>query len=225
MEKQIKEAFDSISMSDTCEEKILGRIRQQKPCRRWLRYAAIAAACLLVAGFLLSNPQTVQALEAVFESVSRSVTNLFHGSSVLTQTYVMKDGKLTAVQKQPQKDNEHISGFSYKGPQPDWLEVTEEGLYFVANGERINIGSRITEEIPFTYSYTDPKGKTCYYIVGGTYIQGEELTAHIGFGFWMQAESTGRWLDGYSVGTHDPQTGENRIWFEAGKQILGIPYP
>ena len=225
MEKQIKEAFDTINMSIACENKILDKIRHQKQSCRWLRYAAIAAACLLVAGFLLSNPQTVQALEAVFESVSRSVTNLFQGNSVLTQTYVMKDGKLTAVQKQPQKDNEHISRFYYEGSYPDWLAVTEDGLYFAANGEWINIGSMISEEVPFTYSYTDPKGKTCYYIVGGTYTQGEELTAHVGFGFWMQEKSTGRWLDGYSVGKHDPETDENRVWFDTGKQILGIPYP
>lgn len=231
MEKQIKETFDQITMEEACKERILGSIRQHRPGRRILRYGAIAAACLLIAALLLTNPNTVQALEEAFETVSRSVSNLFQTNTPITQKDVVEGGKFVIEHKEPTENHHYSWTGGMVDSVPSWLEATEDGLYFTANGERIEIGSLITEEVPFSYTYTSPKGIIYYFVVGGTYTEKEELLSNVGWGFWAQnakmakTDPLGSWLGGFSTGRYDPEAGANRPWYDVGKEILGIPYP
>ena len=229
MENTLKEAFAHIHMSDACEENILKSF-QKRPCKPlWIRFAAVATVCFVMMVLLFTNPNIVQALEDVLESVSESISNLFHPAIPSTKHYTVHipestETENTATGKTP------TSGGSSFITVPLWLEERADGLYFLANGEEIEIGSLITEEVPFTYVYTD--GRTTYYlVVGGTYVAEGAPLEGVGWAMWLQDAKLAEkdpavaWQDGYSAGTYDPKTGQSRAWYQAGKEILGIPFP
>ena len=63
MEKQIKDAFAELKMSQTCAWRIQSSLRQHRRTPGWIRYAAVATACLLLLVLILANP-TLLALDS-----------------------------------------------------------------------------------------------------------------------------------------------------------------
>ncbi len=72
MEKQIKEAFDSMEMEESCVRRIEQAMAWSRPspARRW-RPAILAAVCLVLAAGLLSSPLGAQAADMVQEQIQR----------------------------------------------------------------------------------------------------------------------------------------------------------
>ena len=68
MEKQIKEAFENLKMSNECAEMITAKLNNTDIHPRSGRFAPIAiAACLLLVIFVFTNSTAVAALETVGE--------------------------------------------------------------------------------------------------------------------------------------------------------------
>lgn len=224
MENKLQQAFSNIKMSDACEEKILESFQKRPAQTRWVRLASVATLCLLMMLLLFTNPNMVQALENVLESVGN---NLFHQG-------VSPDKQYTVYVTEPPETSPSgeapTSGDNYFITVPQWLAEREDGLYFLANGEEIEIGSLITEEVPFTYTYTSG-GVNYFIIVGGNYQTGGAPLEGVGWALFRQnaakaeTDPSGAWLNGYSAGVHDPETHQNRPWYKTGKEILGIPFP
>ena len=77
MENPIREAFTQLQMSQSCEEKIVKSFQKQPAKPAWIRFAAAATVCLLIAALIFTNPNAVQALEHALEAVSESISNLW----------------------------------------------------------------------------------------------------------------------------------------------------
>lgn len=232
MEKQIIEAFDRVKMSEECKKRISISLWQHQSSPHRIRYAPIAAAaCLLLVVLVFSNPNTVQALQTVIEDIEQAVTSLFFPGSTVTEQHQFEDGNLV-VEKGVTTENNKYNAVQYAtGSIPSWLKTEADGLYFVCNGERIEIGSLISEEVPFTYVYTDREGITHYILVGGTYVNEEDPLENVGWAEWFQDAAKAEtdpafaWLGGYASAKYDPVQDTNRTWYTRGKDILGVPFP
>ena len=229
MENTIKEAFAHIHMSDACEENIIKAFQKQPRKPLWVPFAAVATVCLVLMALLFTNPVLVQALDDVLESVSKSISNLFHPAIPPNKHYTVHIPE-SAETENAQANETATTGGNSVITVPLWLAQRADGLYFTANGENIEIGSLITEEIPFTYVYTD--GRTTYYlVVGGTYSAERTSLEGVGWAMWRQdakqaeTDPAAAWQDGYSARTYDPKTGQIRKWYLTGKEILGVPFP
>ena len=228
MEKKIAEAFEQLKMDDGCAEKISSRFRQQKknPCR--FRYVAVAVVCVALLLLLFVNPGTAHALKNTVADIKESIKSLVYPEAELTveEQYVFQDGNIVTEKGKDAEGKGYNAGYYLTGVQPEWLVEREDGLYFVGNGEMIEIGSQISPEVPFTYIYTDTDGIMHYIVVGGTYIKGEALKGNVGWGEWMRiAEEAEKgpfagWLGGGATFINNAE----RKWYEKAKEELGLPW-
>lgn len=166
MEDKIKEAFDSVLMSDDCIAKIEQTMKHGAPrtTRRAGWRVAAAAACLLLVLGVCSNPTVVRALEEIFIPVTFGMDNAFCIDSNWFSYYKNGTGN-------EGDHNWSVPSGSLKGrldPDP-WLVQEDDRLYFTANGETIDITDRISFETPFTYTYVDKQNLIHYLAVGGTF--------------------------------------------------------
>ena len=229
MQKQINEAFESLKMSDECAEKISTKLNGTHYKPRTLRLSTIAiAACLLLLIFVFTNSTAVAALETVADSIKTAITSLIYPEATVEEQYVFEGGNLV-IENNVSTDNKTMDyAVSYNtGSIPDWLTAEEDGLYVLCDGEKVEISSLISNDVPFTHITTDANGIRHYLAVGGVYGTGENALGTVGWVEWMQKEpyDARSWLGGYSTNKSDNRTGENFPWYEAAKDIMEIPFP
>lgn len=100
----------------------------------------------------------------------------------------------------------------------DPVEIRGDRLYFIVNGENIDITGQISETEAFAYEYTDEDGYTHYWLVGKN---GPE-TNYYGYGEYIK-DADGKWIGGYSARTNLDENGKGTYWLEAGKEKIGFP--
>lgn len=100
----------------------------------------------------------------------------------------------------------------------DPVEIRNDRLYFIVNGEDIDITGLISETEAYEYEYTDENGNTHYWLVGKN---GPE-TNYYGYGEYIR-DADGKWLGGYSARTNLDENGKGTEWLEAGKKKIGFP--
>lgn len=226
MEKKIAEAFEQLKMDESCAERIQSRFRQRKKCPHRFRYVAVAAACVALLVLLFAAPGTVHALKNTVADIKESIKSLIYPEAAVEEQYVFQDGNIVMEKGEDTEGSGYNAVFYLTGVQPEWLVEREDGLYFVGNGETVEVGSRITPEVPFTYVYTDADGILHYIAVGGTYVKGEDLHGNVGWGEWTRiAEDAEKgpfagWLGGGATFVNNAQ----RKWYEAAKEELGLPW-
>ena len=244
MDNKIKEAFESIHMSAACQNKIMSNSQRCSNRRPLVRYLSATVVGILILVVLLENPGIAQAVEKTADTVKRNVASLFfpnpteggqpdsdtNGEYIVQEQYILEDSAFISEQGTTPDGGNYSAGSYITGSVPEWLELTEDGLFFIGDGQRIEIGSLITEEVPFTYTFTDSHNLNCYIIVGGAYTGGPDLfDGSIGWSFWIQNAAKAKidpasaWVGGYSTGVY--KDGEGRPWYQEGKKILGIPFP
>ena len=244
MDKKIHEAFEHIHMSASCQNKIMANFQCSQNRRPRLRYLSVAVAGILALVVLLEHPSIAQAAEKAADTVKRNVASLFFpnlteaeqpdsdtgGEYIVQEQYILEDGTFISEQGTTPDSGNYSAALYKTGTVPEWLELDEDGLFFHANGQRIEIGSMITEEIPFTYKFTTHENTIYYIIVGGTYTGEDDLfDSSVGWAFWLQnaekakIDPASAWIGGYSTGVY--KDGEGRPWYQEGKKILGIPFP
>ena len=108
---------------------------------------------------------------------------------------------------------------------PVWLMIERDRLYFVGDGEKLDITDLITESIPFTYIIggTETAGRKTYVAVGGDYPNFGYFEVYRDYEPGM-GDHEG-WLDGSGVGHWDNEKNEERHWYTVAQKALGTPYP
>lgn len=115
------------------------------------------------------------------------------------------------------------------GQGPSWLGESEGRLYFVGNGEDIDITEQISLEEPFTYAYLDSSGTVHYLAVGGVYDGALGIgESKMGWAEWTYDLTGGEGMelgwDGKSIGYWDNETDEEYAWHVKAKEVLAIPF-
>ena len=96
--------------------------------------------------------------------------------------------------------------------EPVCLE--EERLFFIVNGEHIDITDQITQTQPFIYSFVDEDRVIHYWIIGKN---GPEIW-HFGYAEYIQPPE-GDWMAGYVARTNN----NTAPWLENAWKEIGFP--
>lgn len=209
MKDQVRDMFDQITMP----ENTIQRVRQvmaakaggRTPRRSYStrRPAAVAAAFLTVI-LLASATLNTEVRAAVNEFVKRYV---FHGG-------------LTVIERR----EDGVSSVSYGSSMHLFVETREDGrLYFIGNGENIDITDMTSMEKPYIHTYTDADGIEHLLIVGGT-PENFGMTE-----FYRESggdqEGWQDWIGGNSENYMDMETGKAYSWLARAWEELNIPWP
>ena len=190
MEKKLVSAFDQAVMPESCARRIENKLAEKSaaPSRYeevpmaesrfgWLAPVAAVLALVLAVGFVL--PRMQQATDALAEVPAESEAKLGETEYSEEVLQVMeelesglryKEGRV-AYSYVPNEDgvNWDNAAFwdtgAYHTPFTDCIDGR---VYFIANGENIDITDQFSPEKPFTYIYTDRKLITHYIAIGDT---------------------------------------------------------
>ncbi|MBQ9663939.1 MAG: hypothetical protein IJV40_12385 [Oscillospiraceae bacterium] len=88
-------------------------------------------------------------------------------------------------------------------------------MYFIVNGEHLDITDRISETKPYIYQFTDEEGVLHYWIIGKN---GPELE-HYGYAEYLHP-SEEDWTAGYVARTN----GNTALWLDKAKEELGFDF-
>ena len=99
----------------------------------------------------------------------------------------------------------------------DPVEVEDGRLWFIVNGEHIDITDEISETEPFLYEYTDESNVIHYWLVGKN---GPELE-NWGYGEYLYKPEE-EWMAGYSARTNLGPDNEGPVWLEKGKDLINF---
>ena len=225
MEKQIKDAFAELEMSHTCAERIKDSLRQHRRTSGWIRYAAVATACLVLLAVILTSPNVAEALENVIVDLRKPEETAVPTESVEIEKHTYRDSNFEDGYGHDEDGNRVHVGSMNTG-NADWLKITEDGVYFIGNGENIEIGSLMSTEAPFTYVYTDSVG-VLHYIAVGNYI-GKDGEVLVGWHEWLREADKaggGRFEGWFGGGGMIPNSEtETWGWLEAAKEQFDVPW-
>lgn len=209
MKDKVQDMYEQITMPESCVRKIRSAMSTNaKPKVRfvWLAGKSAAAIAAVLALVLVISPEARAAVNDLM------VKYFFPGSDITV--YEMTDGngdlmRITAVDTEA----------------PGIARIVNDRLYFLGNGEKIDITDQIAEETPFYYTYRDDYGLTHYMAVG---YSGE--LANYGIYEFIKEEKDGKaeW-DGWVTGTGrnflNPETEEAYPWVAIVWEELDIPWP
>lgn len=224
MEKKIHDYFASETMDEVCSRRIENVLRSAPGGigRTWLRVAAAAAAALVLVTFLFCNTEITPAMAD------------FYDYPVHTQS-PEETSPLGRAETDPSEhtDEEIIVGYGglvYSenpnaapplGPNIQMpAEVRDGRLYFIANGEDIDITDLCSEEEAYVYVFQDNTGIWHYFIIGGT-------PEDWGYQIYLRDPSKdhGGWIVGGSAGAVTAASGwKYRQWAHDGKEKVGHPW-
>lgn len=168
MEKQIMEFFDSETMPDACARRIEAALKSPKVTRRPMLRAlgAVAAALLLV--LAIGNFDTLRVYAAeVYQQILHaispsSVNEIGRVESGITVSFT------GTVFVEAEADPNYAFDRYLPDTQTHLAQVDGDRLYFIANGERIDITDQCSMDAPFIYAAQEPTGRVYYLVVGGT---------------------------------------------------------
>ena len=202
MKKKIVAAFEAAAMPESCETAIRRAIREkcgtkQKSVKRLQPVAAALAVVVL----MLSLSTEVRA------AVNEIVVKYFFPDSDIT-IYEEKD-----------ENGETVQITAVDTEAPAFARMVNDRLYFVGNGEKIDITDQITEDTPFYYSYVDDYGLTHYMAVA--------YSGDIGnFGIYeFIREENGDWVTGTGRNFMSSETGTRYPWVDTVWEKWDIPWP
>lgn len=200
MEKKIVDAFDSVAMPGSTEIKIRSAManRPERTLARRLHPVAAALAAVLL---ILSMSTEVRA------AVNNLVVKYFFPDSDIT-IYEEKD------------DNGNVTRITgVNTDDPAFARIVNDRLYFLGNGQKIDITNQITEEAPYYYTYVDDYGLTHYMAVG--YSGSIE-----NFGIYeFIREENGEWVTGTGRNFLSMETETRYPWVELVWEEFDIPWP
>lgn len=183
-------AFQDVQPSQRCMDRLYS-LREQKHHRRLSRTGAVVLAAVLV----LCLAVTASA------AAGRNILDQFRSwSGSVTTWYETDDGE---------RVGEAFCDFDDLNVP---AELRDGRLYFIANGENIDITDQISDTQAYTYSFSDEQG-TYYLVVGGK----PESFGWAEFDF----DANGEWVGGTFEGG---EGSSNPLWFENAKAELGVPW-
>lgn len=169
MEDNIKSAFESVHMSEDCAEFILTEMNHRSaPVKYasfgfWRTVSVMATALALVMLIVVGNADAVEALTANF---TKPTEPRYYSSE-----YYYVDIK--------KKDNSLSNALMIA------VTVRDGRLYFVANGENIDITDAFSNDEPYEYFFMDDNGFMNYIAIGGEFGGTKESLKNVGYMYHM----------------------------------------
>ena len=146
------------------KETVLAQVRQKKrKGRTVLMLAAALAACLALAGWTYG--------ERIYQFISGSQVTIREIAGMGSGTITMSDGL-------------------DENGDPTIISLENGRLWFVADGQRVDVTSQVNENTPYVWTQWEKNGGLHYIIVGGTpedygWFEGIELPGDSGGGSGM----------------------------------------
>lgn len=202
MKKKIVDAFGEVKMPAACEQRIHRAIQgKRKPERKPVhRLHPVAAALALVILML---------------SLSTEVRAAVNG---LVVKYFFPDSDIT-IYEELDENGEAIRITGVDTEAPPFARIVNGRLYFLGNGQKIDITDQISEEAPYYYTYVDDYGLTHYMAVG--YSGSIE-----NFGIYeFIREENGEWVTGTGRNFLSMETQTRYPWVELVWEEFDVPWP
>lgn len=98
------------------------------------------------------------------------------------------------------------------------VELREGRLFFVVNGENLDITDRVSQTESFTYEYADEQQVTHYWVVG---LNRDTLDSY-GYAEYLKTDT---WIGGYSARVNSHEDGKTDArWLETWKAENNCPW-
>lgn len=226
MERKVKDYFEKQTMPDECSRRIeaLLETRHSTYKRTSALRQFLAAAAALVVVFI-----TALSAEAVYRSSSRNQPTHVSVQSNTRNAYSMLFGLETRSREEQAAAEAEQEAFdawarsAHDTPEP-FAEVRDGRLYFIANGEEIDITDQCSYDTVFLYTYQDQAGFTHYLGVGGT-------PEHWGYSEVIRDLNqidniSNGWAGGNGGGAYwDNDADAEYGWYVQFKELTGHPFP
>lgn len=209
MKEDVKNMFAQITMPEETEKAISQAIDVKwKPKKKvsivFAKSVAAAAAVLIL---MLTISPTAR---AAFNN--RVVKYFFPGSDITIYEETNENGEVVGIT-------------AVDTGAPPFARMVNDRLYFVGNGEKIDITEEITEETPYYYTYLDDYGLTHYMAVGYS-----GSIDNYGIYEFIREEKEGMqewegWVTGTGRNFLDPETESRYPWVDIIWEDLNIPWP
>lgn len=219
MEQKINTYFASRTMPDECAHRIEARLTAPAKLSRpigWVRTAAAAATValvLLLCFFQRATTAFADFYDFIIHTQSPAVTQPL--GRVDENTIVSYGGLVT----HDPEDGASSGTFTPGLREP--VTVEDGRLYFIANGEHIDITDLCSEEKAYVYVLQDNTGIRHYFAVGGN-------PEDYGYEIYIQDPSKeyGGWSGGASAGHRTAASDwKLRPWVYDAKEQIGHPWP
>ena len=114
------------------------------------------------------------------------------------------------------EDGAEVRIFTDKLTEP--VEIRDGRMYFIVNGEDMDITDQVSQTKAFTYSYEDAQGVTHIWVLG---LNSEELE-HYGYAEYLKTDT---WQGGYSARVNINADGTTEAqWLETWKAENNCPW-
>lgn len=196
MKNKVKDMYENVTMPVSCEEKIR-RAAEERKKPRYALCPVLAVAAVLALVIFLAPP-----VRAAVED--------------LMVIFFDPESELKISQK---SSGEIVSEVTHDPDSTTFAEVRDGQLYFVGNGENIDITDQVQDGKPFLYTYKDREGRTVYKAVGIV-----DTVESFGTQTFVR-EANGDWLGGSGSNAVDPETGLYYPWSQAVWKELNHIWP
>lgn len=205
MKEQVKDVFAQVAMPEEMQLRIrraMNAATGKKKQASWVRNAAAIAAIL--------------ALVLTISPAARAAANEW------MVKYFWPDSDLTIYEFKDENGNVEGTVAVVDTEASTFARIVNERLYFVGNGEKIDITDQITEDSPYYYSYVDEYGLTHDMAVGfsGT-IENFGVYEFI----WKEEDGQKNWTAGSGRNYMSSETETRYPWVDIIWEHLNIPWP
>lgn len=202
MKDQIRDMFEQITMPRDTEMRIRAAMDRRQPAKSRWKPAVTAAAVLAM--LLLISPQARAAVEGWV------MKYVFSGSDLTIYQQTDPQGNVTGIMATVDTE------------APAFAQVVDGRLYFLGNGENLDITDEIAEDNPFFYTYVDNYGLTHAMAVG---YSGSIENYGIYEFIWEDVDGQRDWVTGSGRNFLSSETETRYPWVDLVWQELNVPWP
>lgn len=202
MKDQIRDMFEQTTMPRDTEMRIRAAMGRRQPAKPRWKPAVTAAAVLAM--LLLISPQARAAVEGWV------MKYVFPGSDLTIYQQTDPQGNVTGIMATVDTE------------APAFAQVVDGRLYFLGNGENLDITDEIAEDDPFIYTYVDNYGLTHAMAVG---YSGSIENYGIYEFIWEDVDGQRDWVTGSGRNFLSSETEARYPWVDLVWQELNVPWP
>lgn len=202
MKDQIRDMFEQTTMPRDTEMRIRAAMDRRQPAKSRWKPAVTAAAVLAM--LLLISPQARAAVEGWV------MKYVFSGSDLTIYQQTDPQGNVTGIMATVDTE------------APAFAQVVDGRLYFLGNGENLDITDEIAEDNPFFYTYVDNYGLTHAMAVG---YSGSIENYGIYEFIWEDVDGQRDWVTGSGRNFLSSETETRYPWVDLVWQELNVPWP
>lgn len=202
MKDQIRDMFEQTTMPRDTEMRIRAAMGRRQPAKPRWKPAVTAAAVLAM--LLLISPQARAAVEGWV------MKYVFPGSDLTIYQQTDPQGNVTGIMATVDTE------------APAFAQVVDGRLYFLGNGENLDITDEIAEDAPFFYTYVDNYGLTHAMAVG---YSGSIENYGIYEFIWEDVDGRRDWITGSGRNFLSSETEARYPWVDLVWQELNVPWP